>query len=217
MVKAWLQKSLVNWKSGFKTASTSLSEHSLCAIQDPAHKWHKAALACTMSQLISTSSLMLLAPSGNLTGFPWGQASVFILFKGDWPNVKSSSLSSFLHTSSHVVLVDGISMLLFPSSKGLAWLISSSTFNFFLALCIEFFGFFAAVFRVFVVSNLWFFSSKLASTIATGLFYEIIKRTHENYKIRKELPWNIFRSKRKQIINTHNSNLNESQGNYVEL
>lgn len=172
----------------------------VCAIQDSTHKWRKAALTCTMSQFISTSSLMRLAPSGNLTGFPWGQASVFILFKGDWPNVKLSSLSSFLQTSSQVVLVDGISILLFPPSKGLAWLVSSSTFNFLLALCTEFFCFFAAVFRVFVVCNLWFFSSKLASTIATGLFYEITKRIHENYKIRKQLPWNIFRSEREQSV-----------------
>lgn len=136
-------------------------------------KWqNKAVHTCTMSQFISTSSILLVF-AGNLTGCPWGHVSVFTFFKGDWPHVKSSSFSSSLHPPSHMVLVDGISMLLFLLSKLLALLASSSVFSFLVLRAegdwAEFFRFVLAVFRVFPVSNL-FLSSKSTSAIAIELF-----------------------------------------------
>ena len=136
-------------------------------------KWqNKAVHTCTMSQFISTSSILLIF-SGSLTGCPWGHVSVFTFFKGGWPHVMSSLFSSSLHAPSHMALVDGISVLLFLLSKLLALLASSSVFSF-LALraegdWAEFFRFVFAVFRVCPVSNL-FLSSKSTSAIAIELF-----------------------------------------------
>lgn len=135
-------------------------------------KWqNKAVHTCTMSQFISTSSILLVF-AGSLTGCPWGHVSVFTFFKGDWPHVKSSLFSSSLHPPSHVALVDGISVLLFLLSKLLALLASSSVFSFLVLRAegdwAEFFRFVFAVFRVCPVSNL-FLSSKSTSAIAIEL------------------------------------------------